>query len=111
MRYLFIVLTTFLLLGTVPAAAKRVALVIGNDTYESVPKLQKAVNDARAVSQSLARLDFAVYESLLDLAVKTAAELAELKPKDRIDVQSFIWVVGDYKDAQHAEIAAVREKL
>lgn len=60
MRYLFIVLTTFLLLGTVPAAAKRVALVIGNDTYESVPKLQKAVNDARAVSQSLARLDFAV---------------------------------------------------
>lgn len=59
MRYLFIVLT-FLLLGTGPAAAKRVALVIGNDAYESVPKLQKAVNDARAVSQSLAGLDFAV---------------------------------------------------
>ena len=59
MRYLFVVLT-FLLLGISPAAAKRVALVIGNDAYESVPQLQKAVNDARAVSQSLARLDFAV---------------------------------------------------
>ncbi|MGD9478958.1 caspase family protein [Shinella sp. G-2] len=59
MRYLFVVLT-FLLLGVDPAAAKRVALIIGNDAYEAVPQLQKAVNDARAVSQSLARLDFAV---------------------------------------------------
>jgi hypothetical protein len=45
-----------------------------------------------------ARLDFSVYESLLDLVSKTAAELAELRPRDRIDVQSFIWVVGDYKE-------------
>ena len=45
-----------------------------------------------------ARLDFSVYESLLDLVSKTAAELAQLKPQDRIDVQSFIWVVGDYKE-------------
>jgi hypothetical protein len=44
------------------------------------------------------RLDLTVYESLLDLVSTTAAELAELKPRDRIDVQSFIWVVGDYKD-------------
>lgn len=45
-----------------------------------------------------ARLDFAVYESLLDLVSRTAAELAELRPRDRIDVQSFIWVIGDYKE-------------
>lgn len=44
------------------------------------------------------RLDFGVYESLLDLASKTVVELAGLKPRDRIDVQSFIWVVGDYKE-------------
>jgi hypothetical protein len=44
------------------------------------------------------RLDIGVYESLLDLASKTAVELADLQPRDRIDVQSFIWVVGDYKD-------------
>ena len=45
-----------------------------------------------------ARLDLNVYESLLDLVSKTATELAELKPRDHIDVQSFIWVVGDYKE-------------
>jgi hypothetical protein len=44
------------------------------------------------------RLDVGVYDSLLDLASKTAHELADLQPRDRIDVQSFIWVVGDYKD-------------
>ena len=44
------------------------------------------------------RLEIAVYDSLLDLASKTADELSELKPRDRIDVQSFIWVVGSYKD-------------
>ena len=44
------------------------------------------------------RLDTAVYESLLNLASKTAEELAELRPRDRIDVQSFVWVIGGYKD-------------
>jgi uncharacterized caspase-like protein len=34
-------------------AAKRVALVIGNNAYENVPALQKAVNDAEAISQLL----------------------------------------------------------
>jgi hypothetical protein len=44
------------------------------------------------------RLNIAVYESLLDLAAGTTAELSDLKPRDRIDVQSFIWVVGNYKE-------------
>ena len=34
------------------ADAKRVALVIGNNDYENVPKLQKAVNDADAVARN-----------------------------------------------------------
>jgi hypothetical protein len=42
-------------------------------------------------------LDVAVYGSLLDLIARTTAELAELRPRDRIDVQSFIWVIGGYK--------------
>jgi citrate lyase beta subunit len=38
---------TSLLAATAPAhAEKRVALVIGNNDYRNVPKLQKAVNDA-----------------------------------------------------------------
>jgi hypothetical protein len=45
------------------------------------------------------QLEIGVYESLLDLASNTEAGLKELKPRDRIDVQSFIWVVGNYKDA------------
>jgi hypothetical protein len=45
------------------------------------------------------RLDISVYESLLDLTERTAAEIADLKPRDRIDVQSFIWAVGRYKEA------------
>jgi len=39
-------------------------------------------------------LDMAVYDSLLDLAAQTEREIADLNPCDRIDVQSFIWVVG-----------------
>jgi TPR repeat protein len=51
-----------LLLSTVwpAAAAKRVALVVGNNSYENLPDLQKAVNDARAVSGALGELGFQV---------------------------------------------------
>jgi uncharacterized caspase-like protein len=41
-------------------AAKRVALVIGNDRYQNVPSLQKAVNDARTIGQTLRSLGFSV---------------------------------------------------
>src|SRR5246127_5560784 len=45
----------------VPAeAAKRVALVIGNNDYKNVPKLQKAVNDARVMGDTLKQLGFSV---------------------------------------------------
>jgi hypothetical protein len=46
---------------TAPAnAAKRVALVIGNNDYKNVPKLQKAVNDARVMGDTLKQLGFSV---------------------------------------------------
>jgi len=41
-------------------AERRLALVIGNDHYQSVPQLQKAVNDARAIGQTLKGLGFTV---------------------------------------------------
>jgi uncharacterized caspase-like protein len=45
----------------VPAhAEKRVALVIGNNDYKNVPKLQKAVNDARTMGDVLKQLGFNV---------------------------------------------------
>jgi len=53
---------SLLLVGTiVPAQAeKRVALVIGNNDYRNVPKLQKAVNDARTMGDALKQLGFEV---------------------------------------------------
>ena len=44
------------------------------------------------------QLNFDVYTSLLDLADETSRELSDLDPRDRIDILSFIWVVGDYKE-------------
>lgn len=44
------------------------------------------------------RLDISTYESLLALTSETEAKISELAPRDRIDIQSFIWVVGDYLD-------------
>jgi len=45
-------------------------------------------------------LDMEVYDSLLDLADRTEQEIADLHPQDRIDVQSFIWVVGADTDPE-----------
>jgi hypothetical protein len=50
-----------LLASAAPAhAEKRVALVIGNNDYKNVPKLQKAVNDARTMGDTLKQLGFTV---------------------------------------------------
>jgi uncharacterized caspase-like protein len=50
-----------LLAFAVPAqAAKRVAVVIGNNDYKNVPRLQKAVNDARTMGDTLKQLGFSV---------------------------------------------------
>ncbi|WJR81796.1 caspase family protein [Bradyrhizobium sp. NP1] len=49
-----------LMLGAPAHAEKRVALVVGNNDYRNVPKLQKAVNDARTMGDTLKRLGFTV---------------------------------------------------
>src|ERR1700760_1964741 len=41
-------------------AEKRVALVIGNNDYRNVPRLQTAVNDARTMGDTLKHLGFTV---------------------------------------------------
>jgi hypothetical protein len=42
--------------GSESFAAKRLALVIGNNDYKEVPKLEKAVGDATAIGEKLAEL-------------------------------------------------------
>lgn len=41
-----------------------------------------------------------VYEALLDLAGQIRQRFGDLGPRDMIDVQSVIWVVGDYQDGR-----------
>jgi Caspase domain len=50
----------FVALAAPAHADKRVALVIGNNDYKNVPKLQKAVNDARTMGDTLKQLGFKV---------------------------------------------------
>ncbi|WP_300974505.1 hypothetical protein [Sphingomonas sp. LHG3406-1] len=72
----------------------------------------EATNDfALRVGHHFARayestLNFDVYVALLELAQWTEREIQELEPRDRIDVQSFIWVVGDYTDADRMDAPA-----
>jgi uncharacterized caspase-like protein len=50
----------FMALAQPAHAEKRVALVIGNNDYRNVPRLQKAVNDARTMGDTLKQLGFSV---------------------------------------------------
>lgn len=52
---------------------------------------------ARAYDPHLKR---GVYEALLDLARETAAQFKDLGPRDNIDIQSLVWIVGAYDDAE-----------
>jgi hypothetical protein len=45
-----------------------------------------------------AGLKAVVYKSLLELVAQTRAEITTLRPRDNIDIQSFIWVVGAYQE-------------
>jgi len=38
------------------------------------------------------------YRALLDLVTATRTAIASLEPRDNIDIQSFIWVVGEYRE-------------
>ena len=75
-------------------AAKRVALVIGNNAYENVPALQKAVNDSEAISQELAKLGFDVVsaENVGRRAMSRA--LVELESKIESGDTALIYFAG-----------------
>jgi len=60
-RHLFIFCCLLSLAGVLQAATeRRVALVIGNNTYQSLPTLEKAVNDANSVAAELKKVGFEV---------------------------------------------------
>ncbi len=43
------------------------------------------------------------YLSLLDLVYATRRAIGSLEPRDNIDIQSFIWVVGEYREGDERE--------
>lgn len=53
-------LATALAPGAAAEEQRRLALVIGNNDYEHIPRLEKAVNDAEAVARRLTEIGFAV---------------------------------------------------
>jgi hypothetical protein len=55
-----IALLTLASAGASLAAPQRLAMVVGNNLYESLPSLQKAGNDADAIAATLSGLGFAV---------------------------------------------------
>ncbi len=57
---LTIALCAFLVFQTPAQAERRLALVVGNDAYQNVTKLQKAVNDAKGMGETLKELGFEV---------------------------------------------------
>ncbi len=72
-------------------AAKRLALVIGNNDYLEVPKLNKAVGDATAIGEKLSGLGFEVTTALNLDRRKLNQELSKLyskiEPGDTVLVQ------------------------
>ena len=60
MRILKVIVACLAVLLSLPLQAKRIALVMGNDNYTSVSKLQKAGNDATSMARELKNAGFTV---------------------------------------------------
>lgn len=64
LRILFLLLLTLAWSGPVQAAGKRVALVIGNASYQHTSPLKNPANDARDMAEVLRRIGFEVIEGI-----------------------------------------------
>ncbi|MET0866979.1 MAG: caspase family protein [Pseudorhodoplanes sp.] len=83
-----IVVAAFCATTDASLAAKRVALVVGNDDYAEVPKLNAAVNDARAIREALAKrgFDVVLVENGTKLQISRAISSVEgkIEPGDAV---------------------------
>ena len=83
-----------LLLSQPALAAKRLALVIGNNAYENVPQLQKAVNDADAIAQELSKIGFDVVKAENVGRRAMSRALSELESKIATGDTALIYFAG-----------------
>ncbi|MBK8638685.1 MAG: caspase family protein [Chromatiaceae bacterium] len=70
------------------------ALVIGNNNYEEVPKLQKAVNDANSISNKLAELGFEVVTTQNVSYKGMSRSLTELERKISVGDKIIFYFAG-----------------
>jgi hypothetical protein len=103
---------SILTLVTPAQAAKRVALVIGNNDYKNVPKLQKAVNDARTMGEVRIGIDNAVPYQVLKMPPcdKDSSAIAyDAKPYLKLSpTNQFVSVELTYRDGSVSEIKSFR---
>ena len=91
---LFLVAAFLFVAATTSQAAKRIGLVIGNDTYAHVPALEKARADARAIAGALSDVGFDVTRvldadrSAMNRAISTF--IGKLQPGDT----AFVFFAG-----------------
>ncbi len=77
MRYSALAFVIALFLVTPAAAEKRVALVIGNSSYQNVARLDNPRNDAALMAETLSALGFTLIGSRAQLDLdKSAMDLA-----------------------------------
>jgi formylglycine-generating enzyme required for sulfatase activity len=81
MAVLAVALCAFVLLASTAEAAKRVALVIGNDTYDTLPALNNARADAKGMADKLRGLGFDVILRLNASRRSFGRALAEFEGK------------------------------
>lgn len=84
----FFIAVSLLCLASIASAAERFALVVGIDNYENVSSLQKATNDAQAVSAALNEIGFMV-TTLIDADRRTlnrtvSGFAAKIRPGDEL---------------------------
>lgn len=77
-----------------PAHAARHALVVGNDAYQSIPALEKAVNDAEAVGRALESLGFDVDVGLNLTRRQMSRKLSDLERRVKPGDEVFFFFAG-----------------
>ncbi len=88
-------LAVLALAAATPAGAARLGLVIGNDAYDSIDRLQKARNDAEAVGRTLKELGFDRVDVVKDAGFDAiATALAELEQRVEPGDTVFLFYAG-----------------
>jgi hypothetical protein len=108
MRAWIAILLAWLGLAMPALAENRLALVIGNDDYQHIDKLQKATADAKAYASVLRDKGFSVQEgydfSILDMSGAVADFVARIHPGD---TTVFIYAGHGWSDGAHNYLVGV----